>query len=266
LNTVPGDAGGQAIHPGAGDGRAEVHRVDQAPADLGGQRPAEPAVADRGRVVHPGGQQGVVVVGQQLGQPGPEPLVAGAVGAEPGAAGARVPGRAHGDHRRGQLRGDLAQDPPGPGGADAVELVHEQQGGDAQAPQGPQQHAGLGLYPLDGREHQHRAVEHLQDPLHLGDEVGVAGRVDQVDGDVVDDERHHRRLDGDAALPLQGQIVGLGAAVVHAAGLVDDPGGEQQPLGQGGLTGVDMRQDPKVHVLHVAFCPRGRGRSPLGWT
>jgi hypothetical protein len=57
----------------------------------------------------------------------------------------------------------------------------------------------------------------------------VAGRVDQVDGDVVDAERHHRGLDGDAALPFQIQGVGLGAALIDAAELADDPGAVQQP-------------------------------------
>ena len=59
------------------------------------------------------------------------------------------------------------------------------------------------------------------------------------------DERHDGGLDGDAALPLQRERVGLGVAVVDAAELVDDAGGVQQPLGQAGLTGVDVRQDAR---------------------
>ena len=58
-----------------------------------------------------------------------------------------------------------------------------------------------------------------------------------------------------AALPLQRQGVGLGAAVVDPADLVDDPGGVQQPLGEAGLTGVDVRQDPQVQRAHEASCP-----------
>ena len=96
----------------------------------------------------------------------------------------------------------------------------------------------------------------LEHPLDLGDEVRVAGGVDQVDRDAVDDERDDGGLDGDAALPFQRQGVGLGAAVVDAADRVDDPGGVEQPLGQAGLTGVDMRQDSQVQRVHKASCPR----------
>ena len=47
--------------------------------------------------------------------------------------------------------------------------------------------------PSTAETHQHRAVEHAQHPFHLGDEVRVAGRVDQVDGDVADRERRRPR-------------------------------------------------------------------------
>ena len=65
-------------------------------------------------------------------------------------------------------------------------------------------------------------------------------------------------LDGDAAGPFQGERVGLGAALVDAADLVDDSGVVEQPLRQAGLTGVDMRQDPQIEGLHESSCPRGR--------
>jgi hypothetical protein len=94
----------------------------------------------------------------------------------------------------------------------------------------------------------------------------VAGRVDQVDGDAVDDEGDDRGLDGDATGPLQRQGVGLGTAVIDAADLVDDAGRVQQPFGQARLTGVDMRQNPEVQRTHEASCPLRRWRFPAGWT
>jgi len=36
----------------------------------------------------------------------------------------------------------------------------------------------------------------------------------------------------------------LCVSVIDAPGFVDDAGGVQQPLGESGLTGVYMRQDP----------------------
>jgi len=112
-------------------------------------------------------------------------------------------------------------------------------------------------WPHCAGDHQYGAIQHVQHPLDLGDEVGVTGRVDQVDGDVIDDERHDGRLDRDPALSLQREGVGLGAALLDAADFVDDTGGEQQPLGQRGLTGVYMRQDPQVQRSH-ASCPLDR--------
>src|SRR5215510_1039899 len=63
-----------------------------------------------------------------------------------------------------------------------------------QSLQRPHQHASLRLHALHGGDHQHGAVEHAQHPFHLGDEIRVAGRVDQVDCDVIDDEGHDRGL------------------------------------------------------------------------
>ncbi len=91
----------------------------------------------------------------------------------------------------------------------------------------------------------------------------MAGRVDQIDRDVTNGERHDRGLDRDAALPLQRQRVGLRITVIDTADLVDDTGGEEEPFGQGGLTGVYMRQDSQVQRAHEASCPLRRREA---WT
>ncbi len=140
-------------------------------------------------------------------------------------------------------------------GAQAIDLVDEDDRRDAQALQGAHQHLRLSLDAFDGRHDQHRAVEHAQHALDLGDEVRVTGGVDQIHRDVVDHEGDDGGLDGDPALPLEVERVGLGVAVVDAAGSVDDSGGEEQPLGQAGLTGVDVRQDAKIQEFHSVSCP-----------
>jgi len=181
----------------------------------------------------------------------------------------RVPGagRGHRVHRhdgRGQLRAQVVQDAIRIGAA-PIDLVHEHDRRDVQPLQRAHEDAGLGLDALDGRDDQHRAVEDAEHPLDLGDEVRVTGRVDQVDRRVGDPERDDGRLDGDAALALEGQRIGLGVAGVDAADLADDARGVQQPLGEAGLTGVDVGQDAEIYRAQRGSCPSD-WRIPMGWT
>ena len=76
--------------------------------------------------------------------------------------------------------------------------------------------------------------------------------------EVVEGERDDGGLDRDATLPLQRHRVGLGAAVIDAADLVDNAGREEQPLGQACLAGVNMRQDSEVERRHGRSCPLRR--------
>ena len=149
-------------------------------------------------------------------------------------------------------------------GACPVDLVDEQQGGDAQPLQDPHQHPGLPLHAFDRGDDEDRPVEDAEGTLDLGDEVRVAGGVDQVDREVPECERDHGGLDGDAALPLEVEEVGAGAAVVHAADLVDDAGEEQEAFGEAGLTGVDVRQDAEVEGAQGRSGPSRRGRCAGG--
>ncbi len=247
------DARHQRLHACPHDGRAEEHRVDQRPAGLVGEFGAQAGGGDRALVVHVRRQQRVLLRGEHVHQ------VLGERGLaverrERGGTRTEAGDRAHGDDGRGQLGGELAQDAVVTG-ATAVDLVDEDERGDAEAAQRAHEHAGLRLHALHGGHHQDGAVQHAQHPLHLGDEVGMARRVDQVDRGVADGEGHDRRLDGDAAPAFQGKGVGLGVAVIDAADLVDDPGGVQQPLGQAGLTGVYMRQDSQVEHTQRTSCP-----------
>ena len=90
------------------------------------------------------------------------------------------------------LLGDLADQRLTPG-TRTIDLVDKDHRGDAQPPQGAHQHPRLRLYPFHGGDHQHGAVEHVEHSLDLGDEVRVAGSVDQVDGDRADPEGDDRR-------------------------------------------------------------------------
>ena len=228
-----GDAGDERVDARAGAGRADVHRMHAAAPDLRCQRAAEPRPRQRRAVLDVGLEQGVVPVGEQLGE---RPLVI------------------RRDRGRAELLRDLAQHPRGVG-APPVGLVDEHDHRDAQPLQRTHQHARLRLHALDRGHDEHRAVEHGQDPLHLGDEVRVAGGVDQVDGDVAGGERRHRGLDRDAAPAFQRERVGCGVAVVDTAELVDDACVVQQAFGQRGLTGVYVGEDAQIEDSHSASCP-----------
>src|SRR5690606_28604271 len=93
------------------------------------------------------------------------------------------------------------------------------------------------------------AVEHAQRPLHLDGEVDVTRGVDEVDLVVAPEAGGRGRGDGDAAFLLLRHPVHGGGAVVDLTELVVDPGVEQDPLGGGRLTGVDVRHDADVADL-----------------
>ena len=150
-------------------------------------------------------------------------------------------------------------------GAGPVDLVDEDQRRDVEPLQGAEQERRLRLDAFDRRDDEDRAVEDAEDALDLGDEVGVAGRVDEVDREVADEERGDRGADGDAAFALELERVGLGGAGVDAADVVDRAGGEEESLGEGGLTGVDVGEDAEIERAHGTSC-RPRRWSPSGWT
>ena len=150
-------------------------------------------------------------------------------------------------------------------GAGAIDLVDEDQRRDAEPPQRAEEQRRLGLDALDRGDDEDRAVEDAEDALDLGDEVGVAGRVDEVDREVAEGERGDGRLDRDAALALELEGVGLGGAGVDAADAVDRAGVVEESLGEGGLTGVDVGQDSEIERTHGASCLPRRW-SPSGWT
>jgi hypothetical protein len=135
-----------------------------------------------------------------------------------------------------------------------VQLVEEEQGRHAQPFERPVEQGRLRLDALDRGDDKDRAIEDAQDALDLGDEVGVARRVEDVDREVADREGRDRGLDRDSALALELEAVGLGRALVDAADLRDGACGVEQALGEGGLTGVDVGEDAEVQGSHRESC------------
>ena len=82
----------------------------------------------------------------------------------------------------------------------------------------------------------------------------MTGGVDEVDREVADEERGDRGSDRDPAFALELERVGLGGAGVDAADVVDGAGGEEESLGEGGLTGVDVGEDSEIERANGASC------------
>ena len=113
-----------------------------------------------------------------------------------------------------------------------------------------------GMTPFGRVDQQHHAVDHRQDALHLAAEIGMAGRVDDVDARAVPFDRGAFGQDGDAALALL--VVGVHGALVHVLVLAHRAGLLEQLVDQRGLAMVDMGDDGDVADIH------GLWRSGLG--
>ncbi len=99
----------------------------------------------------------------------------------------------------------------------------------------------------------------------LADEIGRAGRVDQVDAAAAVIEVHHRRLQRMPGLDLQRVVVADGAAALHAAGSAHGAGVLQQGLGQRGLAGgggANQGQGSDVPDGRRGRCGVGHGVTP----
>ena len=131
-------------------------------------------------------------------------------------------------------------------GAGAVELVDEADARHAVAVGLAPDRLGLGLDAGHAVEDHDRAVEHAQAALHLDGEVHVPGRIDNVDAVIVPRAGRRRGSDRDAALLLLGHPVHGGRALMDLTDLVDLLRVEEDPLGDGRLARVDMRDDSDV--------------------
>ena len=108
---------------------------------------------------------------------------------------------------------------------------------------------GLRHRPFGGVDQHDRAVDHRQDALDLAAEIGVAGRVDDVDAHVLPHHRGRLGEDGDAALALE--VVGVHHPLGDALVLAEGAGLLQQPIDQRRLAVVDVGDDGDVSQLHA---------------
>ncbi len=129
-------------------------------------------------------------------------------------------------------------------GVRAVGLVHDQHDGQACGEGLAKHEPGLRERALGGVDQQEHAVHHRQAALDLAAEVGVAGRVDDVDGRALPVDRGVLGEDRDPLLALQ--VTGVHDPVDRLGALAERAGGAQHGVDERGLAVVDVGDDGDV--------------------
>jgi hypothetical protein len=120
-------------------------------------------------------------------------------------------------------------------GAVEVELVDEHHAGQAEVGGQLPDRLGLCLHPVDRAHDEHREVDHTQRGHDIAHEVGVAGRVDEVDAMAVPIERRHREPERHEATLLLGVVVAHGGSLLDPPEAVDRSRAVQERFGEGRL-------------------------------
>ncbi len=107
---------------------------------------------------------------------------------------------------------------------------------------------GLRHRALGGVDQHDRAVDHREDALDLAAEVGVAGRVDDVDAMLLPHHRGRFGQNGDAALFFE--VVGIHHALGDALVLSEGAGLLEKTVDEGGFAVVDVGDDGDVAQFH----------------
>jgi hypothetical protein len=129
-------------------------------------------------------------------------------------------------------------------GCRAVDLVDDHDRAQPALQRPGQDGARLGHGAFDGVDQQQAAIGHVEHPLHLTAEVGVAGGVDDVDLYARVGDGGVFGEDGDATLAFQ--IVGVEDEAACSIGVAEDIRLLEQTVDQGRLAMVDVGDDGDV--------------------
>ena len=118
--------------------------------------------------------------------------------------------------------------------------------------------------PVDSIDQQQHAIDHRQDAFDLAAEIGVSGRIDDIDRPIAPGHGRVLGKNGDAAFFFQ--IVGIHQAVGRVGTLAQGSGLAQQLVDQRSLAMVDVCHDGDVAQLvegraHVSWYPVVRRRA-----
>ncbi len=137
----------------------------------------------------------------------------------------------------------------------AIDLVDDDDGPQAVLERLLRHEAGLRHGPVDRIDQQQHAVDHREHALHLAAEIGVAGRIDDVDAVVAPGDGGVLGENGDAALALQ--IVRIHDALLQVLARIERAGLAQQLIDEGGFAMIDVRDDGDI----AKFLSHGGGPS-----
>ena len=131
-----------------------------------------------------------------------------------------------------------------------VDLVDDEDDGQLGLERLAEDEAGLRQRPFGGVDEQQNAVDHGQSALDLTTEIGVPGRVDDVDLGRAEADGRVLGEDGDALLALE--VHGVHDALGHVLVLPKGAGLPEHGVDERGLAVVDVRDDRDVaEVLAV---------------
>ncbi len=139
-------------------------------------------------------------------------------------------------------------------GIRAVDLVDDDNGAKAERERLAGDELGLRHRPLSRVDQQDHAVDHRQDALDLAAEIGVAGRVDDVDvrrlrrGRVGPFDRRALGEDSDATLALE--VVRVHRPLGNALVVAEGAGLAKHLVDERRLAVVDVRDDRNIAQAH----------------
>ena len=133
-------------------------------------------------------------------------------------------------------------------GCGLVDLVQHDDRAQAQGKRLGGHELGLGHRAFGRIDQQADAVDHRQDAFDLAAEIGVAGRVDDVDARALPFDRGCLGQNGDAAFAFD--VVAVHRAFRDGLVVAEGPRLTQQLVHQGGFAVVDVSDDGDVADIH----------------
>ncbi len=97
-------------------------------------------------------------------------------------------------------------------------------------------------------------VHHRQNTFHLAAEIGVSGRIDNVEAQIVVQNRSAFGENGDAALALK--VIAVHGALGHLLIIAESAGLAKHSVNQCRFAVVDVGDDGYVTECHVSFAMR----------